>query len=77
MVADKFILFYLFQFLLTFIACERVLTAAFLVNQRNEVGQPWVRTAVILGGVALFAILAAALFETSKLHRRYPRRFRI
>jgi len=67
----------LFQFLLLFIAFEWVLTAVFLANTRANAGQPWVRMAVILGCVALFAVGAAALFETPQLHRRYPRRFRM
>jgi hypothetical protein len=67
----------LFQFLLLFIAFQWVLRAVFLANARLEAGEPWVRMAVILGCVALFAVGAAALFETPRLHRRYPRRFRM
>jgi hypothetical protein len=66
-----------FEFLLLGIAIEWVLTAVFVANARQDAGEPWVRMAVILGCVALFALLAAALFETPRLHRRYPRRFRI
>jgi len=67
----------LFQFLLLFIAVEWVLTTAFIANARQEAGLPWIRMAIILGCVALFAVGAAALFETPRLHRRYPRRFRM
>jgi hypothetical protein len=67
----------LFQFLLLFIAFEWVLTATFLANARQETGEPWVRMVMILGCVALFAVGSAALFETPRLHRRYPRRFRM
>lgn len=67
----------LFQFLLLAIAFEWVLTAVFRANQRVAAGEPWIRMAVILGSVALFALVGAALFETPRLHQRYPRRFRI
>lgn len=64
-----------FQLLLVFISAQWVLTALFLANKRANAGEPWMRMAAILGGVALFAFFAAALFETPPLLRRYPRRF--
>lgn len=65
----------LFQLGLVFIAVNWVLAAVLIADERIEAGRAWVRMAVILGGVALFALLAAALFETPRLQRRYPRSF--
>lgn len=63
-----------FQVLLAGIAAERVLTAVFLAAKRADAGQPWVRSLLILGAVALFALFAATLYESEVLRRRYPRR---
>ncbi len=38
---------------------EWIWTAMLLVMQRQAIGQPWLRMACILGGVALFTFLAA------------------
>jgi hypothetical protein len=38
---------------------------------RRAAGEPWVRLVAILGGVALLALLGAALFETRRLRERY------
>jgi hypothetical protein len=45
-----------------------------LASRRLADGEPWVRMSVILASVAIFALFAAALFETRALRRRYPRR---
>jgi hypothetical protein len=42
-----------------------------LVHERLAEGEEWVRLALILGAVALLAIVAALLFETRRLRRRY------
>jgi len=42
-----------------------------LAHQRMSVGEPWGRLAIIVGGVALFTLVAAVLFETRPLRRRY------
>lgn len=39
--------------------------------QRIAAGEPWRRLVIIMGGVALFTLVAAALFETPALQRRY------
>ena len=39
----------------------------FLVHQRQQQQQPWIRLAVILGIVALFTILSALVFENKKI----------
>jgi hypothetical protein len=57
-------------------AFEWVRTLAQLLPARRAAGEPWVRLVAILGGVALVAVLGAALFETRRLRERYrgPRR---
>ncbi len=52
-------------------AAEWIRTAAFFVSQRQTEGRPWIRLAVILGGVALFSALSALLFRTKALSARY------
>lgn len=42
-----------------------------LAHERQADGEPWVRLVVILGAVASLALVAAALFETPRLRRRY------
>jgi hypothetical protein len=64
-----------FQAALLLIAAQWILVALFTAAHRAEAGQPWLRLVLILAGVALFAFLAAALFESERLQRRYPRRF--
>jgi hypothetical protein len=46
-------------------------TLAALLPARRAAGEPWVRLVAILGGVALLALLGAALFETRRLRERY------
>ena len=67
----------LFQIFLSFAALQFVLTGALIANERAKAGGPWIRVMVIMGGVALFALFAAALFETDRMHERYPRKLRI
>ena len=38
-----------------------------LIHSRSEMGQPFLRLAIILGGVALFTALSSLVFRTSKL----------
>ncbi len=40
-------------------------------HQRILAGEPWGRLAIIIGGVTLYTLVAAALFETPPLRRRY------
>jgi len=61
--------------LLFFIAAQWMLVAVFTAAHHAENGQPWLRLVLILAGVALFALIAAACFEAPRLQRRYPRRF--
>lgn len=64
----------LFQLLLLFLAIQWALFGWMLAERRMDAGEPWLRLALILGGVALFNLIAAALFEAPPLMRRYPRR---
>ena len=52
-------------------ALEWLRTLAALLPARRVAGEPWVRLVAILGGVALLALLGAALFETRGLRERY------
>ena len=52
-------------------ALEWLRTAAGLVAARQAMGQPFLRLALILGAVALFTALAAAVFRAAPLRRRF------
>jgi hypothetical protein len=54
-------------------ALEWARTLAVLLPARRAAGGPWVRLVVILGAVALLAVVAAALFETRGLRERFGR----
>lgn len=41
------------------------------IEQRNVTGEDWQRLAIILGGVALFTLLSALMFETKVLKENY------
>ena len=60
------------QIVLTLGAIEWVRTLLFRVAERRDMEQPWVRLAVILGGVAVFTLASALLFSLSQpLRKRY------
>lgn len=61
----------LYQAVLVFGALLWARTAMVLAAGRRAEGQPSARLLVILLGVALFTAVAAALFETPALRRRY------
>jgi hypothetical protein len=50
---------------------EWLLTAYALAQVRMQHGQPYVRLLVILGGVALFTAVAAAVFQRAALRARF------
>lgn len=54
-------------------ALEWLRTLATFAIQRDAMGQPWTRLAIILGAVALFTGLCALLFETRAARARYGR----
>lgn len=62
-----------FQLLLLAISGVWIFTALRIGLQRMDAGEPWLRMALILGGVAGFTLFAAALWESDTLLRRYPR----
>jgi len=64
-----------FQVALLFIAAQWILVAVFKARERADAGEPWLRMLLILVGVALFAFLSAAMFESQRLQKRYPRSF--
>ncbi len=59
------------QFLLVLATIEWVRTLLHLVQLRQEDGLPWVRLAVIIGGVALFTACSALLLQLKSIQRRY------
>ncbi|MDH4319969.1 MAG: hypothetical protein OEV73_00570 [Desulfobulbaceae bacterium] len=62
---------YLAQAGLVLASLEWVGTGMQLVQYRQSMGLPWTRLALILGGVALFTLLAALVFRLPLLRRRY------
>jgi hypothetical protein len=42
-----------------------------LIHSRSEMGEPFLRLAIILGGVALFTALSSLVFRTSKLRSHF------
>jgi hypothetical protein len=50
---------------------EWLLTAYALAQMRLQHGQPWLRLALILGGVAVFTAIAAAVFQHRALRARF------
>ena len=52
-------------------ALEWLRAMAGYVSVRMELGMPWTRLAIILGGVALFTLLSALVFQIPRLRRRY------
>lgn len=63
-----------FQAFLAFDCVIWVLSGVSLAMKRHEAGEHWLRPLLILCGVALFTLFAAALFESERLRQRYPRR---
>ena len=52
-------------------ALEWLRAMAGYVSVRMELDMPWMRLAIILGGVALFTLLSTLVFQTRRLRRRY------
>lgn len=59
------------QVVLALAVVEWVLTAVALAEMRANHGEPYVRLAVILGGVAAFTAVAAAIFQHRALKSRF------
>jgi hypothetical protein len=59
------------QVLLLLGAIEWLRSAASLVLARSAMGEPMLRLALILGGVALFTALSALVFRTGRLRAHF------
>jgi hypothetical protein len=59
------------QVLLLVGGIEWVRTVFGLVTMRQSMGMPWIRLALILGGVALLAIGSIFIFRAGSVRRRY------
>jgi hypothetical protein len=53
-------------------AATWIVAAVSLVESRLQSGQPWTLAAIILGGVALFTLLAGLLLNSRVVRERYP-----
>lgn len=60
-----------FQVALVFGALEWVKTMIAIAAQRQALGEPWLRMAVILGAVALVTASSALVFQSKALKTRY------
>lgn len=59
------------QLALMLAALEWLRTLLSIAVRRQQVGDPWLRMAVILGVVALFTALSALVFRSKSLKERY------
>jgi hypothetical protein len=53
-------------------AASWIVSAARLVEFRQQSGQPWTLAAIILGAVALITLLAGLLLNSRPVRERYP-----
>jgi len=61
----------LIQLVLVLGAVEWLRTLYNVAQIRMDMGMPWTRLAIILGGVALFTALSALVFRSKALRKRY------
>jgi hypothetical protein len=61
----------LVQILLLLGSLEWIRTMMDLIGDRKSLGEPWIRMAAILTGVALFTLVSALLFQGKGLRERY------
>ncbi len=59
------------QFCLLLGSAEWLHSTISLVLSRSQMGQPFIRLAMILGGVTLFTALTALVFQTRKVRARF------
>lgn len=59
------------QVLLFLAAIEWIRTLVYLVQIRLDMGQPWVRLAIIIGGVALFTAVSTLVFRHKDIRKKY------
>ncbi len=62
-----------FQVALVLAAMEWLRSLLAIAVRRQEMGEPWIRMAVILGAVALLTALSALVFWTKGMKERYSR----
>lgn len=62
-----------FQILLVLGSVEWFRTIYSVAQQRMEIGEPWIRMAVILGVVAIFTGLSALMFQLKALKERFQK----
>ena len=53
-------------------ALNWVAVALQLMHMRQQLGMPWTTAVLILGGVALFTLIAGILLNSQVLRKRYP-----
>jgi len=61
----------LVQAVLVLASLEWLRTAVALALQRQHLGMPWARSAVILGAVCVFTLASALVFRSAGLRERY------
>lgn len=61
----------LWQVLLSFAAIAWIFTTMNLVNLRIEIGQPWLRLAIILGAIIVFTVWSALWLKNKKINDFY------
>ena len=61
----------LWQILLSFAAITWIFTTINLINLRIEIGQPWLRLAIILGAIIVFTVWSAFWMENKKTKNYY------
>ncbi len=61
----------LIQIVLLFGCVEWIRSLVYYVNQRQELGEPFIRLVLILGIVAILTGLAALVFKNKALKERY------
>ena len=61
----------LVQALLFLSAIEWIRTLVYLVQLRQDAGQPWMRLAIIIGSVALFTAASTLVFRHGSIRKKY------
>lgn len=61
----------LIQWVLVVASLEWLRTAVVLALRRHDLGQPWTRSAFILGAVCLFTLASTLVFRTAGIRNRY------
>lgn len=59
------------QWFLILGSLEWLRTLVVFVNERIDIGQPWMRLVIILGSVALFTLLSTLVFKNKSLKAKY------